>query len=131
MVATPGWARMAASAGNPTICATSAERSPPGDGPRTTRPTFGLAATNHWAVAAGKRLAQCRVIHPSPLYRQARPAQPGVGFPAEREIDAAAPGIDVDEQRLGRGEGERRREHRGSRTTAPTDHGEDRAAALG
>ena len=44
--------RIAASSGSPTMRATSAARNPPGAGPRTTTPTFGLTADTHGAIAA-------------------------------------------------------------------------------
>ena len=48
---TPGCGRMAAKSGKSTMRATSTERNPAGDGPRTTRPTFGLIAPSAEATA--------------------------------------------------------------------------------
>ena len=74
-----------------------------------------------------QRIAHRRPVQPTALQRQVRPAQTGRGLGADQQIDAAAPGIEVDQQRIGGGLRQRGREQRRTRAAAPADHGRHRA----
>ena len=82
-----------------------------------------------------QRLAHRRPVQPSALQRQVGPPQPGCGLAAHQQIDAAAPRIEVHQERVGGGlrqcdreqrragpaatRRSRRRPHRAARRRAP------------
>ena len=183
----------AASSGSWVTSATSRARSPPGDGPRTTRPTFGLTARRTGAIAAddatartsqvviattrsahsnaalaaavarrgrsqitmtpprrpasridstgpasiswhdlvpgqdadaavvGKRVAHRGPAQPAALQAEVRPTQSRRGLTVQEQVDAAGPGVQVDQQRGAGGLGQRRGEDRCAGPAATTD----------
>ena len=70
------------------------------------------------------------VAEPTALQREIRPAQACLALAAQDQVDAPAPRVGVDEQRIGRRLRQRGREDRGAGPAAACDHADDRAAPI-
>ena len=76
-----------------------------------------------------QRLPQRREVQPAVLQSQVGPPQSRLVLGTDHQIDATAPRIRVDKERVARQERESGREQRCARTAAASHHGEHRTPA--